>query len=234
MRKLGFVAVLLTASAIASAQSPAPPPVLSTPSARNNLGTPLVPRQFGSSGVANTRYYADVYQRVLDYSRCAVHVAPQRARSFLDSAPHTLDERVKAGTLSVASRACLPYGFRAPTLFFRAGIAETLYKRRESDTAGDPATLAQLIANEQMRDRSRLEYDRRFAHAALCVSKRAPNAVDAVLQSRPGSTEEQAALMSAAQQSGGCLPTTMQFPGDGVPIYLRAYLAESALRVAGS
>jgi hypothetical protein len=232
MKKTVAVALISGLACGAHAQTaPVTSALPSTPPPANTIAGPGSFAGYGSTGFANQRYFADVYQRVVEYGRCAANVAPERARSAVDAPPNTLDEQVKLNNLRISTSACLPYGYRPPRVFIRGGLAEALYKKQAVASGPVRTDLGALIAEESGRDRSRFGDDRMFTHAALCASARAPRAVDALLRSKPGSVDERVALSAVAQQAGGCLAGVSYLPGDGGPAYLRAYLAESALRV---
>lgn len=185
---------------------------------------------------ANSRRYVADYQHVRDYGRCVTNTGPRLARDVLEAAPNTVDELEGLRRLYGIGRACLPYGYRAPTVFLRGGLAEALYRRTAAADAlhaggVSPAQVAAFAQAEAARSRARLFDDRRYTELANCIVLRSPAAVRAVLLSEPGSDREREAFTAMLAASGGCV-TGERARYTGAKPFLRAYLAESAWRWA--
>jgi len=217
--------------------APPPPPVALAPRAFS----PRSPQSFATlipvdAGYAQSKRYEQTYQQVQQYGRCATNVTPRRAATVLGAAPNTRTELVELRQLIGVSRGCLPYGYGAPVVFLRGGLAEALYRQQPAAAAvhaggTTSADLSAFLAAEAARSKARLPADRDFTTLSNCLVVRAPGAVRTVLESRHGSSEEGAALDAVLAASPGCA-TTRRFPGSASRSFVRAYLAESAYRWA--
>jgi len=241
---LAFVGTGLQAQTATPA--PAPPPQ-TAPSASPPMAafprniSPRSPQSFNTllpvdAGYAQSKRYEQTYQQVQQYGRCATHIAPRRTATVLGAAPNTRTELVELRQLIGVSRGCLPYGYGAPVVFLRGGLAEALYRRQSAADAihaggTTRADLSAFLAAETARSNARLPQDRDLTTLSNCLVVRAPAAVRTVLGSRHGSTQESAALDAVLAASPGCA-TTNHFPASASRSFVRAYLAESAYRWA--
>jgi hypothetical protein len=185
---------------------------------------------------AQSKYYVNAYQQTQEFGRCVSHLGPRLAERVLASDPNTVHERVEFRQLSGVGRACISYGYRAPTVFVRGSIAEAMYHDAVAANGNSIplATTARLIAfaaAEEARSAARLADDRLFTSFSNCVVVRAPIAVGSLLDSRHGTPGERAALTNALKQASGCTSSTT-LPAAAATSFLRAYLAESAYRWA--
>jgi len=185
---------------------------------------------------SNSHRYVDNYQQVQSYGRCVANICERYANGMLDATPNTVDERQAIVRLHSIGRACLSYGYRAPIVFIRGGIAEAMYRQIPAADAihGQGVTTPDLIAfqaSEVARGGARLVDDRRFTEAANCLVVRAPRATRSLLLSDHGSDAELAALNTMVAEASGC-GNLKRFPVTGGRSFLRAYIAESAFHWA--
>lgn len=189
-------------------------------------------RQSASYEFATSLAYAITYQHVLDYGRCAINVSNGASKRLLATDRDTLGERGEARQLVLMSKPCRPYGYGAPVAFFRAGIAEALYKKTANNL--DPASRREIqafLADEATRDRSRQVDDGRFVAVANCIVVNAPDQVRSFLSTSPGSKLESDAVSKVFAMAPTC-GTRRNLPSTGGTTFLRAYVAEAAYRFA--
>jgi hypothetical protein len=181
----------------------------------------------------SSRFYENTYEQVQGYGRCVTSLGSRRARDVLTADPNTVDELNAFRILIVSGRACLSYGYQAPTVFLRAGLAEALFKEDLKNGGTMPvantATTLRFLDAERERSGARLVEDYKFTAVANCIVLHAPAAVKTLLLSKHGSPEEAKALEVAVTASPTCT-TTRQLPQLASRSFIRAYLAESAYR----
>lgn len=189
----------------------------------------------GVGPFGQSKFYEQTYELAQQFGRCASNVSPKRARLVLNAAPNTRTELVELNQLSGLARACLPNAYRAPVVFLRGSLAEAMYKRTpvaavHSVTAEEAAVNA-FEAAEAARSGARLPDDRSFSVATNCLAIRSPEITRAVLMSKHGSQGERQAIKHLIASAPGCTGSAA-FPVTAGTSFVRAYLAESALRWA--
>ncbi len=202
---------------------------------------PIVPQSFlplggfpGSGPFAQSKYYQQTYELAQQYGRCAANVSPARVRSVLETPPNTRTELTELRQLVGVSKACLPYAYRPPVVFLRGSLAEALYKRQPAgralhSTGTTQSDLDAFRADELLRGKARLPDDRSYTAIANCMVVQAPGATRSVLLSKHGSAEERQAVKILLVAAPAC-STSKAFPATAGTSFVRAYLAESALR----
>lgn len=245
-------ALLMMGSGIAAAQTGAPvvipsvapaplPVVIGGPPQpirmsdnRNSYLPPIGGNRLGTSPFAQTKFFQQQYQQAQIYGRCVANVSPQRARAVLDASPNTRTELVEINQLSGLAKGCLPYGYAPSIVFLRGSLAEAMYQRQPIALALHAAgtTDADLSAFQQAEDArsgARLPDDRAYSAVSNCLVVRAPAASRNVLLTDHGSIAERKAVKQLISSAAGCSSTT-RFPTTASTSFIRAYLAESALR----
>lgn len=156
---------------------------------------------------------AEQYRNVIGFARCAASVSPDLSAELLDTDPQSGRAAAISRQLRGISKGCLPAGSFLPTAFFRSALAETLYK----DVHLTPTTTA--------RPRS-------TSSIAECIFVQAPQAVDALFQTLPGSQAERHAFDQLTPLSHNCIVNGEHANIAGVETFLRSELAEVAYRAA--
>ncbi|WP_230629662.1 hypothetical protein [Sphingomonas sp. Leaf37] len=246
---LASVAALAAGIPVALAQTAPTAPPSAVPATPNifpgtvPMRSPIVPRTFlplngfpGSGTFAQSKYYQQTYELAQQYGRCATNVSPTRVRSLLQTSPNTRTELTELRQLVGVSKGCLPYAYRPPVVFLRGSLAEAMYKRQPVGRALHSAGTTQsdldaFQASEWARSKARLPDDRAYTAIANCLVVRAPGAARSVLLSDHGSTAERQAVKTLVASAPGC-STSGAFPPTAGTSFVRAYLAESALRWA--
>lgn len=230
------VAMAQTAPAPAPA---APAPVVTIPIAPR-LPTPIQSRpmiplnSYADPGFGQSKYYQQIYEQAQNYGRCAINVGGERARAVLNTAPNTRTELTELRQLTGIARPCLPFNYGVPIVFLRGTIAEALYRRQPVALAVHAAgttdqQLTAFQASEASRSSARLPDDRAFAAVSNCLVVRAPEQVRDILLSRVGSDRERQGIEHLLAAAPGC-STSKRFSAASGTTFVRAYLAESALR----
>lgn len=116
----------------------------------------------------------------------------------------------------------------------RGSLAEALYKRQPAgralhSTGTTQSDLDAFRADELLRGKARLPDDRSYTAIANCMVVQAPGATRSVLLSKHGSAEERQAVKILLAAAPAC-STSKAFPATAGTSFVRAYLAESALR----
>ena len=239
--------MLLSASFSSAQVTPAVPNPPSTPNTTSmpSLPSAIRPRfsqfiPFSSLSTTGpfgqSKYYQQGYELAQQYGRCAANVSSARTQSVLDSQPNTRTELVNLRQLTGLARGCLSYGYSPPIIFLRGGLAEAVYKKQPAAQAlhlagTTQAELDDFQMAETARSNARLPDDRAYTTIANCFVVRAPGAVRSILFSDHGSQQERRAIRQLVASTPGC-SSTGSFPVTAGTSFIRAYLAESALRWA--
>jgi hypothetical protein len=238
-------AAMLTSTVAFAQNAPTPTPpstprVISIPTVTRIPTRPLQPmtplNSFAGPSFGQSKYYQQTYELAQNYGRCATNIGPARARAVLNTAPNTRTELTELRQLTGIARPCLPYNYGVPIVFIRGTLAEALYRRQPVAQAihAGGTTEQQLQAFQAQESRlswARLPDDRAFATVSNCLVVRAPEQVRTILMSRVGSAKEREGIRTLLAAAPGCSTSKSFSPTSGTT-FIRAYLAESALRWA--
>ncbi|MGZ8352106.1 MAG: hypothetical protein ACXWUJ_03260 [Allosphingosinicella sp.] len=174
----------------------------------------------------------DSIRRMYTYGWCVVQVAPSQSRRILTVPPGSAEER--ALLRKIETDRCLSGQGQVFYIDFEPQMLRGVIAEVVLDADGGKGKLAPpftgltaaTIATLDDRGRSAL----RALDFAACIAGAAPDAVGAVLETRPASSKEDRAFQQLGPHLSPCLPKgarmTLAKP------QLRGFLAEAAYRAA--
>lgn len=199
--KMGVLVAMLLATTSVQAQEGAKTPI-------SDFGT------YGRDGAEN---------KMTNFARCVVRGSPRTAAAALATQPGSADETARFMAMAKSRNGCLGRGkLRMKGHWMRGALAEQFYLNRFTAPLVEPArpdAPAPAVAPGDNRYR---------AYAGCIVARNAP-AVDMLVRSKAGTSQERAAYDDAMPAMSTCLAGGENTRLTIDRAVLRGYLAEAVL-----
>ena len=184
----------------------------------------------------DTRRSIEVYNHMLRFGDCAVDSSSSRVGDILKLQPNSSREKSRLNDMISRFGGCGQDSMINILTLERGALSEALYKERAPTTI-DPSKItatsadsSAFLASERKWNGERFSGDATMISATNCLVAVQPGDANALLQTRHGSSEEEAALDKLFAGAPTCAGEKR--PDNLSKSFLRAFIADSLYRLS--